>query len=298
MSQAIAGLGGIGKTQTAVEYAYRYAQDERVYDGVFWVKAETAGTLVQDFGAIARLVGVPGAAGLKLEERVAAARAWLNQHGGWLLIFDNADDPNLLKGYRPTNALGRVLLTSRSQSFGVVGIGKALTLTKLEAGESERFLWERTGRVQPEGPTAEGVKAIARELDYLPLALEQAAAYIAAKQVSFAAYGTSYGRRRLVLLEQQCPETGDYPASVATTWLLNFEAVRSESLASAQVLELSGFLAADGIPDELLVLGRQELGEAIAAALAEVDEDPVLLAELLAPLARYSLIRLETEQRR
>ncbi len=105
------------------------------------------------------------------------------------------------------------------------------------------------------------------------------------------------GKRRLALLEQQGPEQGDYPASVVTTWLLNFEAVRGASGASARVLELSGFLAADGIPYELLVLGRVQLGEEIGLALVDVADDPVLLEELLEPLGRYSLIRVEPAQR-
>ena len=298
LSQAIRGLGGIGKTQTAVEYAYRYGQGrDAVYDWVFWVRAETGLSLAQDFGAIAQQVGV-ATAGQKTEELVQAAKRWLNTHGAWLLVFDNADDPGLLKGYRPSNADGRVLLTSRAQSFGVVGIGKAFALESLAPADAEQFLWARVGRElsRSADDETEAVAELAEELGYLPLALEQAGAYVAQMGTSFGNYLVSYRRRELKLLEKQGPETGDYPNSVATTWLLNFEAVEQQSGAAARVLELSAFLASDEIPYELLVLGREAFGLEIAAALAEVAEEPLVLDELLAPLARFSLITLEAEK--
>ncbi len=90
---------------------------------------------------------------------------------------------------------------------------------------------------------------------------------------------------------------GNYPASVTTTWSINFKAMQASSPAAADVLRLSAFLAPDNIPDEILRLGNDHLGETLSAALAEVAEDELVLPELLAELTRYSLIRLETENR-
>lgn len=292
LTQAIAGLGGVGKTQTAVEYAYRYAQDESVYKWVFWIKADTDLNLVTDMAAIARSVTI-ASEDQKLDELVAIAKNWLETHDDWLLIFDNADHPDLVKPYRPKNPRGRSLLTSRAQSFGGLGIRSPLVLETLSEVEASAFLWYRTGKEQPTESNGETAAAIAlvRELGCLPLALEQAAAYIQQKQTSFAAYLKSYRKRKLALLEAQLPEVGDYPASVVTTWELNFQAVEEQNSAAAQVLRLSAFLASDAIPNELLVVGAAEFGEAIGTALVYFADDPVVLDELLEPLIAYSLIR-------
>ena len=138
---------------------------------------------------------------------------------------------------------------------------------------------------------------MAQALGYLPLALEQAAAYMLAKNVSFAAYLRSYQQRRLRVIEKQRPEMGDYPESVATTWAINFEAVKASNPAAAELLNLSAFLAPDNIPYELLLLGKAHLGELLSQALADAPEDELVLPELLEELTRYSLIRLETENR-
>jgi tetratricopeptide (TPR) repeat protein len=138
---------------------------------------------------------------------------------------------------------------------------------------------------------------LAQALGYLPLALEQAAAYMLAKNVSFAAYLRSYQQRRLRVIEKQRPEMGDYPESVAKTWAINFEAVKASSLAAADLLNLSAFLAPDNIPYELLLLGKAHLGELLSQALADAPEDELVLPDLLEELTRYSLIRLETDYR-
>jgi tetratricopeptide (TPR) repeat protein len=128
---------------------------------------------------------------------------------------------------------------------------------------------------------------LAQELGYLPLA----------KGVSFAAYWRSYQKKRLQLLEKEQPQVGNYPDSVATTWAINFEAVKASSLAAADLLNLSAFLAPDNIPYELLILGKDHLGELLRQALADAADDELVLPELLEELTRYSLIRLETDYR-
>jgi hypothetical protein len=144
---------------------------------------------------------------------------------------------------------------------------------------------------------ASAIATLAQELGYLPLALEQAAAYILAKGVSFAAYWRSYQKKRLQLLEKEQPQVGNYPDSVATTWAINVEAVKANSLAAADLLNLSAFLAPDNIPYELLIGGREHLGELLSEALTDAVEDELVLPELLEELTRYSLIHLETDDR-
>ena len=120
LTQAIAGLGGIGKTQTAVEFAYRH---RKRYRAVLWVRADTETSLVSGYRELAEVLGLP----LGLPE-VAVCR-WLSREPGYLLILDNADDPALIKPYLPPDPRGHVLLTSRAHTFDVLGIRKPIRLS-------------------------------------------------------------------------------------------------------------------------------------------------------------------------
>ena len=294
-AKAICGLGGVGKTQTAIEYAYRYFHDQKFYEWVFWVNADEL-TLTADFGAIATKLLLPNHDTQVLEEKIASAQHWLETHDRWLLIFDNADCPGLLKPLRPRNPKGRLLLTSRAQEFDALAIAQPIAVQDMSRAEAREFLLRRTEKSAEEAIEATAAEQLAQQLGYLPLALEQAGAYILAKQLSFGKYLTAYRQRRLQLLEQKQPQTGDYPASVATTWSLNFEAVQRITPAAAELLNLSAFLASDQIPFELLERGRAELGEVLGEALAAVTDDPLVIPDLLSALTCYSLVRVEAAE--
>jgi tetratricopeptide (TPR) repeat protein len=297
---ALAGLGGVGKTQTAVEYAYRYFYDEAFYQWVFWVKADTELALITDLAAIARSLDLGDGT---LEELATRSRQWLAKHPHWLLIFDNADQPEIVKPWLPRNPQGRVLLTSRAQRFTSLGIQAPIAVQKLSLEESIAFLRDRTQPRDQDGaqsapPDLDAAElaaatALAQELDGLPLAMEQAAAYIDRALVSspqrFAVYWQAYQHRQLALLQRSQPQTGDYPQTVQTTWVLNFEQVQNLSPAAVPILHLSAVLAADDIPEFLLLEGAAEFGF--------VDgTDELALAEQLATLADFSLIQRERDK--
>ena len=291
-AKAICGLGGVGKTQTAIEYAYRYFYDQQFYEWVFWVNADEL-TLTADFGAIATKLSLPNHETQILAEKIAAVQRWLETHDRWLLIFDNADRPELLKPLRPHNPNGRLLLTSRSQEFDSLEIAQPIAVSDMSATEAREFLLRRTEKSAEDAIEVTAVDQIAQELGYLPLALEQAGAYILAKKLSFGKYLSAYRQRRLQLLERQKPLVGNYPNSVATTWSINMEAVEQTTPAAAELLRFSAFLAPENIPYELLERGGSQLGQGLAEALADAADDPLILPDLLSALTRYSLIRLE-----
>ncbi len=228
-TQAISGLGGIGKTQTAVEYAYRHRAD---YQAILWTRGESRGDLVAGFGELA---GVLGLAGKDAEAKVAAVRRWLQDNSSWLLVVDNADTPELLEPFLPAAPQGHILLTSRARRFGRLGIPTPLRLDTLPPEDARAFLLKRVGRDAPAPEEIEAAGALAAELGCLPLALEQAGAYVAARQARLEDYLAAYRHRRGKLLRRAEPEMGDHRDGVATTWVLNFEEVERASSAAGLV---------------------------------------------------------------
>jgi len=295
--QALFGLGGVGKTQIAVEYAYRH-RDE--YTAVLWCFAGTEQSVRSGYSAIAALLDLPEKDSQEQAKVTEAVKNWLEQNTGWLLVLDNADDPALMRPFLPQQGKGHILLTSRAYSFQKIVLLSPREVNVLSPGEAREFLLRRTGKEPTEkSPEAD---ALAKELGYLPLALEQAGAYIAETGASFSSYLASYRKQGLKLLEKQGPVMGNdekeqQKRTVATAWALNFADVEKTSDASADLLRLSAFLAPDAIPLELLEKGAEELPESLAAKLAEASENPLVLDELLSPLLRFSLIRREDEKR-
>lgn len=283
--QVISGLGGIGKTQTAIEYAYRHREQ---YRAVLWAQADNPITLDIEFGRIATLLDLPE----KNDQDTAvvrnAVKRWLAGEENYLFILDNADNPEILTAFLPSQLGGHLLLTSRARSFGKINLFNSIQLPVLILEEAKTFLLRRTGHVDPGAPERQWAAELAQELGCLPLALEQAGAYIVEKQVRFDDYLASFRRRKIDLLEKQGPETGGYDKRVATTWSLNFEAVEQESRAAAEVLRVSAFLGPDRIPEELLITSEFALEDAVTV-------DPLLIAELIAPLTRYSLIQRDSQ---
>ena len=163
---AIHGLGGVGKTQLATEYAYQHAAD---YQIVWWIKSERRETMAEDLSALAVALNLPEKHAREIPVIVEAVRLELNRRGDWLLVFDNARSAEELRDYLPAGGTGHVLITSRDANW--LGTAQALEVTELLAQDAARFLLERTGQ-RDEKDAGE----LASELGYLPLALEQAAA--------------------------------------------------------------------------------------------------------------------------
>jgi tetratricopeptide (TPR) repeat protein len=287
LAQAISGLGGIGKTQTAVEYAYRYRDR---YNAVLWLNAESTLGLKTRFAELAALLDLPYPE-KDVDAAVLAVKDWLKTETRWLLILDNADDPGLLTPFLPEAEHGHILITSRAQDFQDLGIMDPVGLEELSIDDATAFLLHRCGRQDADAAERAAATDLARELDGLPLALEQAAAYIVERRATFRRYLESYRTRGLRLVEERLSALGRYTKSVATTWTANFEAVEVESPAAADVLRFSAILASDAIPFELLAGGASQLGPPVEQALTGAAENPLLIHDLLGPLGRFSLIR-------
>jgi len=171
---ALNGMGGVGKTQTALEYAYRYQQDYRV---VLWGKAHSRETLVTDFVLMAGLLNLSEKDAQDQSEAVSAVKRWLENHDGWLLILDNADDLVMSREFIPSRETGRVLLTTRAQYMGTIAERNAVE--KMTPQEGALFLLRRLKKVK-QGETLESApveqraqaEALSKVVDGLPLALD------------------------------------------------------------------------------------------------------------------------------
>ncbi|TNJ40296.1 tetratricopeptide repeat protein [Chlorobaculum thiosulfatiphilum] len=278
--QIIHGMGGVGKSQIANEYCYRNAGD---YDVVWWLRAEEEPSLIADFTALATALNLPEKDAEEQEVVIRAVRQWLDRHDGWLLIFDNARNVESLRGYLPQGASGHALITSRNPDWRHVG--KPHEIVKWLRPDSVAFLQKRTGKDDP--AAADG---IANELGDLPLALEQAGAYICAKQKSLAEYLADFQQFRTELWKRE-KKPSDYPDTVATTWLMAFKAIEDVPLAK-ELLLFCSVVAPDNIPKSLV--------KSALEYTAGQDGEPAAISNFTLDDARgalcsYSLLTADTD---
>lgn len=252
--QALSGLGGIGKTQTAVEYAYRY-RDE--YTAVLWTRAESREALASSFVALAQVLDLPAKNEQDQNVVIAAVRRWLEQHTGWLLILDNADEIPLVREFLPSAGTGQGLLTTRAQALGPVA--QRIEIDEMPPAEGAQFLLQRAAYKTPTDTDCRLAEQISTLLGGLPLALDQAGAFIEETPSSLAEYLELYQKEGARLLAERGELAPDH-ASVTVTFALAFEQVAARDPAAADLLRLCAFLAPDAIPEEIFTEGADALG--------------------------------------
>jgi len=274
---ALCGLGGTGKTSLALDYAHGRLGEV----GVAWqLPAGDPAVLAAGFAELAVQLGAADRG-----DPVAAVHGVLAvSPAKWLLLFDNAPDRASVARYVPPAGPGLVLITSRNQIWPP---GVALQVPVLDPQVAADFLVSRTGDAD-----RRAALELADVLGGLPLALEQAAAYVQASTDSLAGYASLFRQRRADLLDRGEPIGSSQ--TVATTWRLAFEDVRQAAPGAAGLLRLLAFCAPEAIPLRLLLRSRpglvEELGQEVAPVLAPLLEDPLAAGDAIAALRRYSLI--------
>jgi tetratricopeptide (TPR) repeat protein/transcriptional regulator with XRE-family HTH domain len=269
---ALRGMGGVGKTQTVIEYAHRHADD---YDVVWWINAENASAVADQFAPLGAEFGLPALA--DPQATVRAVQRTLRTRGRWLLIFDNAESAPDIRALLPGGP-GHSLITTRRGGFRAVG--DVLDLDTLDRAEAVALLRRRVL-----GLTSSEAERITARLGDLPLALDQAAAFLdqtgAPAEEYLRLLDTSaaelYGRGRPT----------DHPETVATVWSVSFDRLRVSTPAAVQLLELCAWLAPEPIPLDLFT-GHPDL---LPQPLATTAADPVAFNEAVGALVDYSLIR-------
>ena len=273
---ALCGLGGAGKTSVALEYAHRHLGEV----GVAWqLPAEDPAVLAAGFGGLAAQLGAAdGGDPVAVVHGVLAASP-----ARWLLVFDNAPDRASVAPFVPPAGRGRVLITSRDQIWPSV---QALEVLVLDPEVAAEFLVNRTG-----DPDRQAALELAGELGGLPLALEQAAAYIQATAGSLSGYLGSFRQHQDELLSRGEPT--DYDKTVATTWSLALRRLDESAPGGAALLRLLAFLAPEPVPLALLLADAQVAGKLppeVATAVGPLLGNPVAAGDAAAALRRYSLI--------
>jgi tetratricopeptide (TPR) repeat protein len=286
VTQAITGVGGVGKSLLAARYVQQHAHE---YDIVAWIRAEDGG--VTDLSELAAALGLP-VRPMTPAERAAATVRWL---GGcderWLLVLDNVVAPEQLRDCCPSPGNGRVIVTTRD--CGISQFGPVLRLDVFQEQISVEYLLARAER----GADRDGATRLARALGGLPLALSHAGAYCAAG-TSFDDYLELLRALPAADLFDSHPEVS-YAQTVASTWQASMQVAEREAALAREVLAMAAYLAPDAIPRELFdvllddatdAATRKRLLDAFNAlhrlSLAEVHDTEVSVHRLLQKIIR------------
>ncbi|KAF3763152.1 hypothetical protein M406DRAFT_347016 [Cryphonectria parasitica EP155] len=262
---ALVGLGGIGKTQIALKFAYWVRQAKPEYS-IFWVPALSDATFEQACDAIARKL--PAQVMDKNDDLKRVVQRYLSSgiSGPWLLVVDNADDEDIFFGpsnspgglwdYLPDSEGGLTLFTTRSRKLAVETEADIIDIHEMDSDEAMGLLGKWLSQNQLVDAAA--VRKLLKELTYLPLAITQAAAYLNSTQVSIADYLQllrSTEKDIIKLLSREFRDGNRYPGSqnaVATTWLVSFEQIRKSNRTAADLLAFISCIEPKAIPRSLL----------------------------------------------
>jgi tetratricopeptide (TPR) repeat protein/transcriptional regulator with XRE-family HTH domain len=295
LTQAITGLGGIGKTQVALHYAYRF---QKAYSHIFWATADSEERLTTEFVSLARDMDLLEKNKQDQSDILKAMQQWLREYHNWLLILDNVEELELVHSFVPTGHLGFVLLTTRQQVTG--SVAQASLLDVLSNDEAILLLLKRAGRLDLDESLNQATKeevqvaqAITKRLGRLPLALDQAGAYISETGCSLSSYLDRFEQEQVLFLQMRGGTPADHPSPVTMTFDLALEKVQQENDAAIELLKLCAFLAPDSIPLEMITGAATYLG----TVLEPVAVTPGLLDQVVATLKKYSLIQRDGEKR-
>ncbi|MGW1764755.1 FxSxx-COOH system tetratricopeptide repeat protein [Streptomyces sp. NPDC002073] len=277
--QTLFGLGGVGKTQVALEYVHRFMAD---YDLVWWISSEQTDDVVAGLAELAVRLGAQTG-----EDMAAASQEAIDllrrgvPTSRWLLVFDNADDPETLKRFFPPGGPGHVLVTSRNQSWSQYG--DALPVDVFLREESIEHLQRRAP-----GLTPEDADQVATAVGDLPLAVEQAGAWIAETATPVGSYLEQLAQQAARVLGLNQP--AGYPEPVAATWNVSIERLQSRSPAAVRLLQLCAFFAPEPISANLLY--SKEMIDALKPYDPSLQEK-LVLGRVIREIGRFALAKVD-----
>ncbi|MEU1570608.1 FxSxx-COOH system tetratricopeptide repeat protein [Streptomyces collinus] len=283
LPHALHGMGGVGKSQLALEYVYRHAAE---YDLVWWIPAERPTQIQQAFAELARRMHLP-----VTSEAITAVPAVLEAlrtgipYGKWLLVFDNAESPSAVQEYFPSalegGPTGSVIVTSRNPQWNT--LAHPLEVDVFTRDESMQLLRRRNPDL-----TDEEAGMLAEVLGDLPLAVEQASAWRAETGMPPAEYLRVFEEKRAELMAVSQP--AQYEETVATAWNVSLDHVETKNPGALQMLQLCSYFAPEPISRQFF---SNAVAEPIAPELDLIFTDPIRLSRAIREISRYSLAKID-----
>ncbi|WP_158887084.1 FxSxx-COOH system tetratricopeptide repeat protein [Amycolatopsis anabasis] len=278
LPEALHGMGGVGKSQTVVEYIYQHAGE---YDVIWWIPAEHSAQIRSSFVELAKKIGVSAAG--SAETAVPAVLEALRKgepFSRWLLVFDNADRPEAVSQFFPAGS-GHIVVTSRNSQWA--GVARTVEVDLFTREESKELLRRRGGEISDED-----ADQLASVLGDLPLAIEQAASWRAQTGMPTDEYVQLLEQNRTELLETGAPS--DYRLPVAAAWNVPLSRLRAEHPAALELLQLCAFFGPEPISRSLFTGVRDA---PVPDALNEAFRDPIKLNRAVREISRYSLAKID-----
>jgi len=282
---ALYGMGGIGKTQTAIEYVY---SNRDCYKRIYWITGVDQASLLSGYLKIAEIAGLKSLINLTPIDIANGVLGWLRQEKGWLLVIDNLDDIGVAAGFLPENSPeNHTLITTRDPySAGIPAEGLEVPL--LDLSHSVDLLCALSNvQVLPNSPESWQAAQIVEELGYLPLGIEQAAAYVREVAGDFGTYIKHYEGNRTVVHQWIPRGNRSYSRSVATTWLLSFNVVQKSHPLAALLFRILSFLHPDGILLDFLQFTIQAFPPNLQGLLSS----PAEVSKARIELEKFSLLK-------
>ncbi len=274
--QALNGMGGVGKTTTAIEYAHRHAGD---YEVAWWVPSEDPDLILGNLAALAQAMDLSASQDLP-DIAVARLRGELESRGRWLVVFDNAEEPTALRPLLPAGD-GHVIITSRNPDWD--DIGAALPVREFARPESVQLLRTRCDRL-----TESDADRIADALGDLPLAVNQAARLLATTSLTVEKYLELLDERIHDLMARH-EQSGGYPLSLTAAWTVSFDQLARDNPAALNTLTLVAWLAPEPVPLGLLTHQQGDAGVTARDPLAFADVTTALRSRGMAEVTTATI---------
>ncbi|MBB5959530.1 hypothetical protein FHS29_006151 [Saccharothrix tamanrassetensis] len=277
LPEALHGMGGVGKSQTVVEYLHRH---ESEYQLVWWVPAEHSAQIKTSFVELARKLDLPAGSADAAVPAVLEALAEGKPYPRWIMVFDNAERPEDLRRFLPTGP-GQVVVTSRNADWS--GHAHAVEVDLFTRAESIELLHRRGGELDDDE-----ADALAAALGDLPLAIEQAAAWRAQTGMPVSEYLELLNLNRVQLIEAGTSDDDQLP--VAAAWNVPLNLLGRDHPAALQLLQICAFFGPDPIS---LRLFRGVRDAPVPAELAEALNVPIKLDRAIREIKKYSLAKID-----
>ncbi|MGW1879372.1 FxSxx-COOH system tetratricopeptide repeat protein [Streptomyces sp. NPDC001975] len=281
LPEALHGMGGVGKSQIAIEYVYRHSREYRL---VWWIPAEQESQIVQSLVELGEQMGLEAGSDMGAVPTVLNALRAGHPYAEWLLVFDNAEDPRTVRKYFPNNGPGSIVVTSRNSHWSTDF--SSLEVDVFTREESVALLRRRS-----ENLPDDAVDHLAAALGDLPLAVEQAAVWLAETGMPVQQYLEAYERNFTELMQSDPPS--DYNRSVAAAWNVSLERLRESRPDALQLLQVCAFFAPEPIDWDLFSAVR---GISVPPELQATLDDPVRLGRAVREIGRYALARIDHRQ--